>query len=358
MDELNNYHENDMDIDINYNGDDMDIDYNNTSELSKKYTNVLPKNIKIKYFKKLEEFDIIEYNKKIDIYDIKMKSDEIVFPTRLKNYIADEINNPSINLEMAIIYLSNAINKINKKYKYPIIKCLRREDMILFDLTTGNIKKHRESFNILQSIRPRITFNEMNIDTTSKMTIFIPIPIILDNTFGHLNILVINNNNKTITLYEPLGIQGIGSINNLSKLHQDRFRKTLKFIEIEIKKDFPDYKFIKTHNDYDGIQTRSDEYSRKVYNISEKHCVAWCIYLCLFRIFNMHLDTEIPASFILNSIYNEKFSDDYLNLFIRKFVAMVRADTDNYQSDMFSTVESGPEFFGYDIIQNIDNLNV
>ena len=344
-----------MDIDINYYGDDMDVDNPNPNPtFEEKYTNVLPKNIKINE----KEFVIIENNKKIDYYDIKKKGNEIVFPMRLKNYIPDEINNPSMNLEMAIIFLSNAINKINIKYNYPIIKCLRREDMILFDLTTGNIKKHRDSFSILQSKHPRVIFNEMNIYTTSKMSIFIPIPIILDNTFGHLNILVINNNNKTITLYEPLGKQGIGSIDNLSKLHQDRFRKTLKFIEIEIKNDFKDYKFIKTNNDYDGVQTRSDLYSRNVYNISEKHCIAWCIYICLFRIFNMHLDTEIPASFILNSIYNKNFSDEYLNIFIRKFVAMIRSDTDNYQHDIFSTVEAGSEFFGYEIFQNIDNLKI
>ena len=72
----------------------------------------------------------------------------------------------------------------------------------------------------------------------------------------------------------------------------------------------------------------------------------------------MHLDTEIPASFILNSIYNKNFSDEYLNIFIRKFVAMIRSDTDNYQHDIFSTVEAGSEFFGYEIFQNIDNLKI
>jgi len=352
-----------MNVNMNLYDDIMDIDDINDIDYdmnidSRNYTNYLPNKIQVIHLDKKENFDIIKYEEKIDNYDIKRKENEIVFPIRLCDYNPDPYDNPSMNLDTAIIFLSNAINKINIKHKSPIIKCLRREDMVLFDLSTGDIRTHKDGFHIFQSIRQPIGFHDTDIKTTSKLAIFVPIPIIFDNTTGHLNILVINNFNKTITLYEPLGRQGVGSINRLSPIHRVRFRKIIKFIESEIKKVYPDYKFIKTHNDYDGIQTRSDMYSRKVYNVSEKHCIAWCIYLCLFRIYNIHLNTEIPVSFILNSIYNENFSDNYLNIFIRKFVSMIREDTDNYQSDTFSTVKSGSEFFGYDIIQNIDKVNI
>jgi|694.fasta_scaffold38793_3 hypothetical protein len=342
-----------MDIDSVY------INYNPGIDLNT-YSNYLPKSIEITNINldKKEYFYTSLYDGKIDNYDVIRGDNEIVYPTRLNKYPPDPYNNSNINLEMCIIFLSNAINKINIKHKTPIIKCLRREDMVLFDLFTGDIITHKDGFRIFQSINQFTIFHNVDVKTTSQLTIFVPIPIILDNTSGHLNILVIDNNNKTIILYEPLGKQGVTNINKLSKEIRNRFKKIIKFIESDIKKVYPDYKFIKTHDDYDGIQTRSDAHSRKVYNVSERHCIAWCTYLCLFRIFNIHLKTEIPTSFILNSIYNEKFSDEYLNLFIRKFVRMIKEDTDNYQMDTFSASKYGSEFYGYEIVENIEKVNI
>jgi hypothetical protein len=355
----------DVDIDMGINTgidkiDEIDKDiimgekeYIGDTDVSMNNINFIPSEVKINNGKELEYFKITKYINKIDNYDIKKDKNEIVFPLRLYNFPMDNTF-LGIDIEMAIIFLSNAINKINIKHNKPVIKSLRREDMILVDLVSGNIKRHRDGLYMTQNLYPFIGFRDPNEMKTENLTIFIPICIVLENTSGHFNILVINNNNKTITLYEPYGIQGVGNIDKLSEIHRSRFRKTLKYIQTEVLKDFPNYKLIVSHNDYDGIQYRSDMYTRKVFNIPENFCVAWCLYVCLFRIFNMHLDTDIPASIILNQIYTNYFSDSDLNIFIRHFVSMIREDTDNYQSDIFSIEKS--EFLGYETIQNIDNI--
>jgi len=334
-----------MDID-----DEMyiDISINDSIEL-------IPSNISIENNGGSENFSITKYMDKIENYNIDRENNEIVFPLRLYNYIPDDTFNP-IDLEAAIIFLSNMINKINRKqHGGPVIKSLKREDMIVVNLLTGDINMHDDGIKILQNLYPQSKFHDdVQEMKTSNLTVFVPLCIILENTYGHFNIIVINNNNKTVSLYEPYGIQGIGNIEQLSELHRKRFRKTLNYIKSEILKDFSNYKWISSHNVNDGIQYRSDMYTRTTYKIPESYCVAWCLYLCLFRIYNMHLETKIPASIMLNKIYNSYFSDNDLNLFIRRFSTMIRESTDNYESDIYSIGNSA--FFGYKKVENIDNV--
>lgn len=317
--------------------------------------NLIPLDISIKNNGNIESFSITRYTGKIDDYNKERNGNDIIFPLRLYDYKIDDTFT-SIDIEAAIIFLSNMVNKINIKYGRPIIKNVRREDMILVDLLTGDIKMHNDGIKILQNINPRSGFYDIEEMKVSKLTVFIPLCIILENTSGHFNIIVINNNNMTVTLYEPYGIHGIGNIEQLSELHRKRFRKTLNYIKSEILSDFSDYKWISSHSENDGIQYRSDMYTRKTYNISENYCVAWSLYVCMFRIYNMHLETKIPASIMLNEIYNSYFSDSDLNLFIRRFATMIRESTDNYQSDIYSVENSA--FFGYKKVENIDNVTL
>lgn len=317
--------------------------------------NLIPSTIVIKNNGNFENFSITKYTGKIENYNKEKKGNDIIFPLRLYDYKIDDTFT-SIDIEAAIIFLSNMVNKINIKYGRPIIKNVRREDMILVDLLTGDIKMHNDGLKILQNIYPLDYFHDVNEMKTSELTVFIPICMILESTSGHFNILVINNINKTVSLYEPYGIQGIGSIDRLSELHKNRFRKTLNYIKSDILKEFSNYKWISSHSENDGIQYRSDMYTRKTYNISENYCVAWCLYVCMFRIYNMHLETKIPVSIILNEIYNSYFSDSDLNLFIRRFATMIRESTDNYQSDIYSVENSA--FFGYKKVENIDNVKL
>lgn len=317
--------------------------------------NLIPSEVTINNGNGFEYFKITKYTDKLEKYDIKREINEIIFPLRLYSYEPDNTFT-AIDIEMAIIFLSNMINKINIKHNRPVIKSLRREDMILVDLVTGDIKMHNDGINILQNLYPQVTFHDIDVMTTSDLIVFVPICIILENTYGHFNILVINNKTKSVSLYEPYGIQGVGNIDNLSEIHKNRFRKTLNYIKNEILKEFSEYKWISSHSENDGIQYRSDMYTRKKYNISENYCVAWCLYICLFRIYNIHLDTKIPSSIILNQIYNNFFSDSDLNLFIRRFASMIKESTDNYQSDIYSTNRSA--FLGYKKVENIDNINI
>jgi len=297
----------------------------------------------------IEYFEIIKNKDKIDDYDIKKSDNELVLPLRLYEYEADETFN-TISLDMFIIFISNAtINKINIKFNRPIVKSLKREDMILIDLDDNNIKMHRDGLNILQNLTIITKFNDINIMRTSDLTVFIPICIIFDgkNNQGHFNILIINNNIKTISLYEPFGNSG-----GLPKDKEIQFKKALKYIKENVLYEYTDYKFIgKFRND--GVQYRNDTYTRKKYNIPDRYCVAWCAYICLFKLYNMHLKTELSFATILNYIYTN-LDDQQLNDFIRRFVSMIKESTDNYTSDVFSTVYS--EFIGYNMIKKIDDI--
>ena len=297
----------------------------------------------------IEYFEIIKNKDKIDDYDIKKSANELVLPLKLYEYKPDETFN-AISLDMFIIFISNAINKINIKYNKPIVKSLKREDMILIDLDDNNIKMHREGLNILQNLTIITKFNDINIMRTSDLTVFIPICIIFDgkNNQGHFNVLIINNNIKTISLYEPFGGGG------LPKDKEIQFKKALKYIKENVLYDYVDYKFIGEFRN-DGVQYRNDIYTRKKYNVPDRYCVAWCAYICLFKLYNMHLKTKLSFATILNFIYTN-LDDPQLNDFIRRFVSMIKKSTDNYTSDVFSTVYS--EFIGYNIVKKIDDIDI
>jgi hypothetical protein len=37
---------------------------------------------------------------------------------------------------------------------------------------------------------------------------------------------------------------------------------------------------------------------------------------------------------------------------------MIKEDTDNYQMDTFSASKYGSEFYGYEIVENIEKVNI
>jgi hypothetical protein len=340
MDNKNEINSNIKNMDVDY-GMDVDIGLNDEFYFIPNDIGVVNSSNDIEYF------EIIKNKDKIDDYDIKKSGNELVLPLKLYEYKPDETFN-AISLDMFIIFISNAINKINIKYNKPIVKSLKREDMILIDLDDNNIKMHRDGLNILQNLTIITKFNDINIMRTSDLTVFIPICIIFDgkNNQGHFNILIINNNIKTISLYEPFG----GG--SLPKDKEIQFKKALKYIKENVLYEYVDYKFIGEFRN-DGVQYRNDIYTRKKYNVPDRYCVAWCAYICLFKLYNMHLKTKLSFATILNYIYTN-LDDQQLNDFIRRFVSMIKESTDNYTSDVFSTVYS--EFIGYNIIKKIDDI--
>ena len=168
MDDNDNDNEidNDIDKDIIMGERDYIVD----TDISMNNINFIPSEVRISNGKSLENFKITKYNGKIDNYDINRDKNEIIFPLRLYDFPLDNTF-LGVDIEMGIIFLSNAINKINVKYGKPIIKSLRREDMILVDLVTGDIKRHRDGLNMLQNIYPFTSFHESDEMKIEKLTI-------------------------------------------------------------------------------------------------------------------------------------------------------------------------------------------
>lgn len=326
----------------------MDIDYSDTDIMDEDITDImeedytiynLPKTMKIKG----SEFIISKYSGRVENYDINRSNDEIVFPLRLERYNPikiNEKNNKPIDIQAAIFFLQNVINKINNKYNYDVIKTLIREDIIYINLDNGTVNMH--IYGIIKQM-----------DKIGNSIIFLPICITSGNSIGHFNILVINNNIKKITLYEPLGIFGLGRENTLSNFHRERLMKSFNYIRYEVLKKYSEYEWITSYKEGYMTQQKSNIYQTKTYKVSEVYCVAWCLYLCLFRIFNIHLKTDLPAFVILEETYKELlFTDEDVNIFIRRFVSLIYESTDYYEQNKRDVTIL---FYGFDNIINIDN---
>jgi hypothetical protein len=174
----------------------------------------------------------------------------------------------------------------------------KKEDVIYID-TKGDVY----GGSLLNSITKR-----------NSSLIFIPIKIKYTSNF-HLNILVIDNKNKTFTYYEPYG--DYLEYNNSSIVNLALY--SLKSYMLD---NYKDYKYIDAHilnkNKTLGVQRRSEDF----YHISEGYCVAWCLYLCYLQMFNMHLNSEYSISTILNKVF-EEYTDLHLISFIRIFTEFV-----------------------------------
>lgn len=174
----------------------------------------------------------------------------------------------------------------------------QNEDVIYID-TNGDVY----GGSLLNSITKR-----------NSSLIFIPVKIKYTSNF-HLNILVIDNKNKTFTYYEPYG--DYFEYNNSSIVNIALYE--LKSYMLD---NYKDYKYIDAHilnkNKTLGVQRRSENF----YHISEGYCVAWCLYLCYLQMFNMHLKSEYSISTILNKVF-EEYTDLHLISFIRIFTEFV-----------------------------------
>jgi hypothetical protein len=275
------------------------------------------------------DYILTKYSERLQDYDnINRKDNEIVYPLRLEKYKPIEINekyNRPIDIEVAIFFLQNAINKINNKNNSDIIKTLLREDIIHINLNNGSVNMHRYGISAQMDKIDKI-------DKIDKFkTIFIPICISLGNSIGHFNVLVINSYIKTISLYEPLGIFGIGR--NISVRDKQIFKKSLNYIKDEVLTKFKEYKWITSYIEEYMTQEKSYIYQIEKYKIGEVYCVAWCLYLCLFKIFNMHLK-NLPIFILLEESYLKLlFDNEDVNIFIRRFVSLINESTDYYESN-------------------------
>jgi len=281
-----------------------------------------------KYFGKIEDFDINN-----NIKEVK----ELVLPLPFINNKMESTFDP-MKIEMALIYLSNQINKINKKYKARVVKPLKREDCIYINLMNGDIRVHKDGIRLF----------DFNVDIDNKYKdslIFIPLGFLFEE-IGHLNVIVINNKLKKITIYEPYG--------DLSLKNEEKITNSLSWLKSELAKKFKNYSFVFTYEFQTGVQKRSMKCANEMYNQTENYCVAWCLYICLFSLYNIKLETDLTYSFLLDCIYTNYYLDNCnLLKFISKFTDYIKEKTDNYTSDEFDKNDS---IYGYIVIKNINNI--
>jgi hypothetical protein len=126
-----------------------------------------------------------------------------------------------------------------------------------------------------------------------------------------------------------MGIHGL--LKTVPEIEKKKLVTSFNYIKFLLD-NYKDYTWSSSYIDTYMTQRRSDIYQTETYNIREIYCVAWCSYLCLFRIFNLHLEVDIPAFVILEEIYKELlFDNDHVNEFIRRFVSLINDSTDNYE---------------------------
>lgn len=296
---------NTMDLEMSDDENDMILDYFISKQHNMEFDWSLPnlnnKQININdniYTIKVYKNDIKYYAQNIFTYD----QNTILIPEISNNiseftYLEENFFVSFLNKNISE-FNSNNVDNIRGGESLKIEPFNPDEDVIYID-TNGDVY----SGSLLNTVTKR-----------SSSLIFIPVKIKYISNF-HLNILVIDNKNKTFTYYEPYG--DYFEYNNSSIVNTALYE--LKSYMLD---NYKDYKYIDAHilhkNKTLGVQRRSEDF----YHISEGYCVAWCLYLCYLQMFNMHLKSEYSISTILNKVF-EEYTDLHLISFIRIFTEFV-----------------------------------
>lgn len=240
------------------------------------------------------------------MYYLKYRSDrdpyQILIPSKM--YYYPPSLDRSLNIGVFIEFLTTFINIANTKQQ--LVHPIRLKDFVFIDTRSETIGIHPDA----------------SITSTSETLTFVPIAILpKSGTLGHLNVLVIDNADKTFTYYEPYGY-----IN--PQIDPERLQYALQEIIQFVKKRYPNYIYIDAHintlNKTIGVQYRSESF----YHISEGYCVAWCLYICYIRLFNFHLLPQYSISNLLNKIF-EHYTDGNLTTLIRVFISYVTSIVPN-----------------------------
>ena len=244
---------------------------------------------------------------------------EIIIPSVSKyNLTSDKI----LNLDLALLFLSSSINKLNAYLGKPIAYPVKIDDLVLINLENAKLHYNSKTFN---SIYPNLPDN---------MLIFIPIGIArtFSSNLHHLTILVIDKQSSTFTYYEPYGYYDITPNSSERDIYNNGFDKLIEMIHTS----FPNFKYIDAHEgDSDkeiGVQRRSESV---YYNIPNSgYCVAWCTYICYLRLFNYHLSSRYPITVLLNKVFVFYTNEQLLDM-IRRFVEYIKHQFNGFKDDIF-----------------------
>jgi len=246
---------------------------------------------------------------------------EIIIPSVSKyNLTSDKV----LDLELALLFLSSSINKLNAYFGKPIAYPIKIDDLVLINLENAKLHYNSKTFN---SIYPNLPDN---------MLIFIPIGIArtLSSNLHHLTILVIDKLSSTFTYYEPYGYYDIKPNSSERAIYNNGFDKLIEMMHIS----FPNFKYIDAHEDDSlikeiGVQRRSES---TYYNIPNSgYCVAWCTYICYLRLFNYHLSPRYPITVLLNKVFVFYTNEQLLDM-IKRFVEYIKHQFTGFKNDLFN----------------------
>jgi len=234
-------------------------------------------------------------NKQVMTYELKLKY--------ITEYIEEYFNKLSVNL---IIWKSNKINYINKNF----IKTLNKE-----------LKK-------------------------KKRFITIQLSMMLTLNVSHAEVIIIDKKNKTITRFEPYGVDSFEDEYILDNIIKKIVERTTK----------EKYKYYIPRDYLDSVKfqsvSRDDEEINKKLGDPIGYCLAWCFYFIELRLCNPDMDNEemvkLGAKKILE-VYGGK-ENPYL-YFIREYAIHLNEEKDKLLKKIGIDKDDI-----YDINYKIDNI--
>lgn len=173
-------------------------------------------------------------------------------------------------------------------------------------------------FTIFKYTIPTYIAKKLSECKGDKNIRFYVIPILLkfSDNIVHANVLIVDNDSKTIELYEPYG-EGYESKHVIfdSTYH-------IKNLISIILASRSDYTFKNVHNICPiGFQRKQDTLG----NIPSRHCGAWSLFFIHIRLYNI----DKPTSDIIKHF--DSYTPEYLNSFIKKYITLIKKESQDVE---------------------------
>lgn len=165
-------------------------------------------------------------------------------------------------------------------------------------------------FTTFQYKIPNNLYNKLEICKSDLDIRFyiIPLLLILNPKDSHSNVLIIDNYNKTIELYEPHGL------NHPSSFDVETHIKNI--IKIILKNKI-DMKFKNVHYSCPiGFQKK-----QATVNYTSGHCVAWTLFFIHLKLINISKSSDEIITYLNN------YSNEDIDTLIRKYITFVENQT-------------------------------
>ena len=242
-----------------------------------------------------------------------LKTHELLVPSIRKYKLTTD---KTLNLDLALLFLSCSINKLNNYLNKPIAYPVKKDDLFLINLENKTLSFNNNS---ISTIYPNLPEN---------ILIFIPVAVIQSISLPphHFNIIIIDKQSSTYTYYEPYGYYDVAG--DKKRIYQKAFNLIIKTID----DTFKGFSYVDPHK-YDEFEIGVQRRAEREYNIPNSgYCVAWCIYICYLRLFNYHLTSTTPMSVILNRIFM-LYKDTQLLDMIMRFVEYIKHQFKGFEPD-------------------------